>query len=85
MATVQNNPTNSHSSNNSGELQRLSALVQELRAEVERLSKALAKAEQEREWYRKAIYEHEREKREFENVDIASLEAMSAGPVELIR
>lgn len=85
MTTVENNQANSHSSNNSNEVQRLSALVHELQTQVDRLSKALEKAEQEREWYRKAICEYEREKREFENVDIASLEAMSAGPVEPIR
>lgn len=72
-------------SNGNDELARLAAFVREQQAVIAHMSKALAKAEQEREWYRKAICEYEREKREFEDVDIATLEAMSAGPVEPIR
>ena len=58
--------------------------LQELQNECNRLREALAKAEAERDWYRKAIYENARAAREFEDVDIPSLEKMSAGPVEMI-
>ena len=46
-----------------------------------------SQVETERIWYLKALYEYARrdpELRQFENLDIATLEAMSAGPVEPI-
>ncbi|MCI0739065.1 MAG: hypothetical protein L0Y72_08475 [Gemmataceae bacterium] len=62
----------------------LAAQVQQLQSECDQLRRALAKCEEERNLYLKAVYEHHRANREFEDVDIPSLEAISAGPVELI-
>lgn len=64
------------------EIEQLAALVQELREECETLRRALAQTESERDGYRKAIHEHARKAREFEDVDVNSLNALSAGPVE---
>ena len=66
------------------EVERLATLVHRMRSECESLRRSLAKAEAERDLYLKAIYEHERDNREFENVTIAELEEISAGPVEMI-
>jgi hypothetical protein len=76
--------TQGHQSNGSAESERLATLVRELQDECERLRQALAKVETERDWYRKAISENARAAREFEDVDIPTLEAISAGPVEMI-
>jgi hypothetical protein len=67
---------------------QLSVAIEELRTECDGLRKALARAEEERDLYLKAVYEYERERalasREFEDIDIDALKAMSAGPVETI-
>jgi hypothetical protein len=72
------------SANPNAETERLAALVQELQEECDKLRQALAQAQSERDGYRKAIYEHARAAREFVDVDIDSLKAVSAGPVETI-
>jgi hypothetical protein len=74
----------SKGSDGNAETARLATVVQELQAECAKLRQALAKTEAERNLYLKAIYANARATREFEDVDIASLEAMSAGPVEMI-
>jgi hypothetical protein len=73
-----------HSELNGAEADRLAIRVQELENECARLRRALAQTEKERNSYLKAIYENARAAREFEDVDIPTLEAMSAGPVEMI-
>ena len=62
-----------------------SAAERELKEECARLRDALAQIETERNWYRKALYEHARASREFEDLDLATLQSMSAGPVEEIK
>ena len=66
------------------ETERLRMLVQSLQDECARLRQDLAKTEAERDQYLKGLYENARKIREFEDVDIPSLEAMSGGPVEMI-
>ncbi len=85
MATVhETGQTQTHQANGSPGTERLGALVRELQEECNRLRQALAQMEKERNAYLKAIYEDARAAREFEDVDIPSLDAMSAGPVEMI-
>jgi hypothetical protein len=78
------NAGQSHQSNGGTEYERLATLVRELQDECNRLRQALAKMETERDLYRKAMFENARTAREFQDVDIATLEAMSAGPVDRI-
>jgi outer membrane murein-binding lipoprotein Lpp len=70
--------------NGSAEVERLAAAVRELQNECNRLRLALTAAAAERDSYRQSLYETARAAREFEDVDIPSLEAISAGPVEMI-
>lgn len=67
---------------NGADIEQLEALVGDLQAECGRLRAALAKAESEREAYRRLFMEDARERREFEDLDLATLEATSPGPVE---
>lgn len=53
-----------------------------LQDECDRLRDALARTESERDLYRKALYEQMRGSFQFQDVTIAELEKMSAGPVE---
>jgi predicted nucleic acid-binding Zn-ribbon protein len=76
--------TQSQGANGSAEIARLSTRVQELQDECEKLRQALAKLQAERDRYLKALYAGARATREFEDVDIASLQAMTSGPVEMI-
>jgi hypothetical protein len=71
-------------SNGNPAMDALIARLERLQEECDRLRQALAKSEEERKLYRKALYEQGRAAREFEDVDIASLEAMSAGPVGIL-
>ncbi len=80
--TVVNQPSLPNVTNGDGELQRLEAMVRELQTECGKLREALAKAESEREAYRDLFLQEARERREFEDLDIPTLERMSAGPVE---
>ena len=66
-------------------LGRLEARIRELQDECNGVRQALTKSEAERDRYRQAFLDQLRELREFENLDIPTLEAMSAGPVEPIR
>lgn len=75
-------PSQPHAVNGNAEVERLTTLVQQLQDECVRLRQALEDAEAERQLYRQAYYDRLRAEREFEDVDIASLKAMSAGPVE---
>jgi len=75
----------SQAENGNPETRRLASLVQVLQAECAQLRQTLAQAEAERDRLRLAIYVQARAAREFEDLDIPSLEAMSAGPVELLR
>jgi predicted nucleic acid-binding Zn-ribbon protein len=85
MATIhETGQTQTHQANGSAEIDRLTALVRELQDECTRLRQALAQSETERNRYLKSIYENARTAREFEDVDIPTLKAMSAGPVEMI-
>jgi hypothetical protein len=74
MAVV-NKPTGSHVTNGEAEIQRLEA-------ECGKLREALAKAESERDAYRHLFLKEARERREFEDLDLPALQAMSAGPIE---
>lgn len=80
--TSERTPSQPHAVNGNAEVERLSALVQQLQAECARLRQALEESEAERELFRQGYYEKLRAEREFVDVDIASLTAMSAGPVE---
>lgn len=60
----------------------LKTQVLELQEECRKLRSALAKTESEREAYRQLFLQEARERREFEDLDIPTLERMSAGPVE---
>lgn len=62
---------------------RLELLVKQLQGECDRLRQALAKAENERNTYRQLYVEHAAH--EFEELDKPTLEAMSAGPIEMIK
>jgi hypothetical protein len=77
MSTVQQMPTADNAVP--------SAAEKELKEECARLREALAQIETERNWYRKALYEHARASREFEDLDLATLQSISAGPVEEIK
>lgn len=70
--------------NGNTEVERLATLVQQLQDECAKLRQALAKTEAERHLYRQAFYANARATREFQDVDIPSLEAISAGPVEMM-
>ncbi|MBI3823369.1 MAG: hypothetical protein HY289_11925 [Planctomycetes bacterium] len=81
MAVV-DNPNPPHTANGDTEVRRLESAVRELEGECGRLREALAKAQSERETYRQLFLQEARERREFEDLDIPTLERMSAGPVE---
>jgi hypothetical protein len=81
MAIVEK-PSESNTANGDTEVQRLQRTVCELQEECGKLREALAKAESEREAYRQLFLQEARERREFEDLDISTLERMSAGPVE---
>jgi len=66
------------------EIERMAALLRKQRDECATLRQALAKAEEERGFYLKAVYELMRGTFHFEDVDIESLKAVSAGPAEYI-
>jgi hypothetical protein len=70
--------------NGSAEIQRLETIIREQQEECNTLRQALAKSEIERNRYRQLFIDELRTAREFENLDIPTLEAMSAGPVEMI-
>lgn len=70
------------SANDRTDTERLEATVRELQQECNRLRQALINAEKERTAYRHLFLEQARAAREFEDLDIPTLEAMSAGPVE---
>jgi len=80
--TSERTPSQPHAVNRNAEVERLTTLVQQLQDECVQLRQALAEAETERQLFRQAYYDRLRSEREFEDVDIASLTAMSAGPVE---
>jgi len=52
--------------------------------ECEKLRQSLAKMQVERDHCLKALYAGARASREFEDVDITSLQAMGSGPVETV-
>jgi hypothetical protein len=81
MAVV-SKPNEPPATNGDAEVQRLESLVCDLQAECGGLREALAKAESEREAYRHLFLDEARQRREFEDMDLAAIEAMSAGPVE---
>ena len=70
--------------NGSAEIERLATLVRELQEERMRMRQTLAKTEMERDRYRQAYLDQARAARAFEDLDIPTLEAISAGPVEVI-
>ena len=74
----------SHLTNGSTEIERLNAFICELQEECKSLRQALTKTEIERDRYHQAFVEEARAAREFEDLDISTLETMSAGPVEMI-
>ena len=59
-------------------------LIRELQEECNQLRQALADVKLERDCYRQMLLEELRSRGEFEDLDITTLEAMSAGPVELL-
>ncbi|MBI1830229.1 MAG: hypothetical protein HYR84_02115 [Planctomycetes bacterium] len=81
MAVV-DNPSQAHTANGDAEIQRLESVVRDLQGECEKLREALATAQAERDSYRQLFLQEARERREFEDLDIPTLESMSAGPVE---
>jgi len=85
MAIVnQTDPHPTRTANGSSEIERLGSLVSDLQQENTRLRQSLLKVESERDRYREAFLDHARAAREFEDLDIPTLESMSAGPVEMI-
>ena len=70
--------------NGSAEIERLVTLVRELQEECIRMRQTLAKTEMERDRYRQAYLDQARAARAFEDLDIPTLKAISAGPVEMI-
>jgi predicted nuclease with TOPRIM domain len=70
--------------NGSAEIERLQTRVRELQEESTRMRQTLAKTEMERDRYRQAYLDQARAARAFEDLDIPTLEAISAGPVEMI-
>ena len=71
-------------SNGNEEIERLRTLVNELQEEACQLRAALTKAEFEREQYHHLFLAEASKLREFEDLDIPTLEAMSSRPVEMI-
>jgi hypothetical protein len=85
MAVVnESGPSLAPAANGNADVQHLEAVVRELQEECRRLREALGKADREREAYKQLFLEEARNSREFENLDIPTLEAMSAGPVEML-
>jgi molecular chaperone GrpE (heat shock protein) len=82
--TYETRSTEAHESNGNTEGERLTARVQELETECTKLQQALAQAQAECNLYRQTMYAYARAAREFENADMATLHATSAGPVEMI-
>ena len=70
--------------NGSAEIKGLQTLVRELQEECIRMRQTLAKTETERDRYGQAYLEQARAVRAFEDLDIPTLKAISAGPVEMI-
>ena len=66
------------------EVEELHKRVRALEDECNRLKQALAVSEAERKRYRQAFLDQARAAREFVDVDVDSLDAKSAGPVELL-
>jgi predicted RNase H-like nuclease (RuvC/YqgF family) len=83
-SAVEPNPSQPQAVDGNAEVERLTTLVQQLQDECVQLRQALAEAEAERQLFRQAYYDKLRAEREFEDVDIASLTAMSAGPVGIL-
>jgi hypothetical protein len=85
MATVnETGQSPGHLANGSAEIERLETRVRDLQEECTRLRQELAKTEIERNRYHQAFLGQAGAAREFEDLDIPTLEAMSAGPVEMI-
>ena len=70
------------SANGSSDTERLESLVRELQEECSRLRQALAAAEKARDCYRQLFVDSLPP--EWKDLDIPTLEARSAGPVEMI-
>lgn len=70
--------------NGVAEIERLQTRICDLEDECLRLKHALAAAETERAFYKQAFLDQARTAREFEDLDVAMLERMSAGPVEML-
>jgi hypothetical protein len=83
MAIVENNPP-VHAINGAADIEGLHAQIRDLQKECSRLNQALASSEDERNRYRQAFLDQARASREFEDLDVAALENMSAGPVEML-
>jgi hypothetical protein len=82
MPVAENSQTPVQSANGISETVQLQAQITKLEAECRRLKQALAAAELERDRYRCAFLDQARAAREFEDLDVPTLERMSAGPVE---
>jgi hypothetical protein len=64
------------------EIERLEANIRQLQQERDQLLQALAEMELQRDQYRCLFLQQARAAREFEDLDLPTLQAMSAGPVE---
>jgi hypothetical protein len=85
MAIVENSRSSVQpTTNGAADIEGLHSQIRELQEECSKLKQALASSEDERIRYRQAFLDQARAAREFEDVDIVSLEKMSAGPVELL-
>ncbi len=81
MAIVENNLSPGHRTNGTADIERLQGQIRDLQDECSRLKQALAKSEAERIVYHQAFIDQARATRKFEELDIASLQSISAGPL----
>ncbi len=85
MATVQvTGEHQTHPPNGSSAIEHLTAQLRALETECATLRTALATSNLECDRWRAAYYDEARAAREFEDLDIETLKAMTAGPVEMI-
>jgi hypothetical protein len=85
MAIVENSRSSGQpTTNGAADIEELHSQIRELQEECSKLKLALARSEDERIRYRQAFLDQARTAREFADLDIASLEKMSAGPVEML-
>ena len=73
-----------HLNNGQAEIERLHDLLRNANEECQSLRQALADTKAERDGYRELFLEQARAAREFEDLDIDTLKALSAGPLKPI-